>query len=257
MKKFIVISIALIFLLSIVTVVNAESFSFIVSPNKTTLKPGDEFELTLKIANIDVGENGINAIEAKLQYDENIFEKVTQENITSLNNWSLTYNGEETTNKGKMLAMKLSAGEKTNQEIGKIKLKVRENLTNTTSTKQTNITVVNIATNNGTSLVNETDKEIPLTITFDKVSSGDTSSTNTNNSSSNNSNNNNNSTVNNSSNENKQSSVSDLVKNGDNTTATGNVPQTGINEIVCVSTLIIPTILGIAGYIGYKRISIS
>ena len=43
-----------------------------------------------------MGQDGINTFGGKLEYDENVFEKITSDDISSQNNWSIAYNDEET-----------------------------------------------------------------------------------------------------------------------------------------------------------------
>ena len=124
MKK--VYGILILFILLIPTVVHANSFKFVVNPNKTVLKNGEEIELHLNINDIDIKEGGINAIEATLDYDNNVFEPVTIENFKGLNNWTFSYNDTEK----KMLGIVISNGITNNQEIGILKLKVKNNVKN-------------------------------------------------------------------------------------------------------------------------------
>jgi len=74
-----------------------------------------------------MGQDGINTFGGKLEYDENVFEKVTSDDISSQNNWSIAYNDEETAKKGTFLAT-INTGTSKNQVIGIIKLKVKTNL---------------------------------------------------------------------------------------------------------------------------------
>ena len=140
--------------------VRANSFKFGVKADKELLKNSDEVYLTFDISDIKVGNMGINVIEAVIEYDEDIFEKITDDSFTGLNNWSWTYNDGPNGEKGKTIAMVISAGETENKEIGKLKLKVKDNVNK--SLKTTDIIIKKIATNDGVSLVNETDKKITL-----------------------------------------------------------------------------------------------
>lgn len=234
MKKLLGFSVLLcLILLCFSTIVNADSFKVILTPDKNKLKPGDEVEVKIKISDINIGESGMNTLEAKLVYDESIFEKVEQEDISSKNNWSLTYNSEETEQKGKMLAMILSTGVKTEQEIGSIKLKVRKDLTSTTKTKQTEIKFNNISTNNGVSIINEENKVIPITLEFENVVEPTTPTQ-------------------------PSTPVPTVqpVTSEDKTVAEGSVPQTGTNEIVVLSVMAVITLIGTITFIRYRNIII-
>lgn len=157
-KLLIITTLLLAFLLPVT--VKADSFNLNVTSNKTSLKQGDTVEINLNLSNINAGELGINTLEAVLEYDSNVFEEVTQSSFKSLNNWSITYNNEDTENKGKFLAVIVVAGVKENQDIGKITLKVKN------SAKDTNTTVKikNITSNNGKQLIKENDKQITFKV---------------------------------------------------------------------------------------------
>lgn len=164
MKKVSKVLLVTIFLIGIFTVtVNADSFKFNVKANQTSLKPGDTVEINMNISDIDAGDLGINTLEAILEYDSNVFEEVSQSNFSSKNNWSLTYNSEDTENKGKFLAVIVTTGVKENQDIGTLTLKVKNSAQNTNTT----VTLKNVASNNGETLINETDKAITFKIESD------------------------------------------------------------------------------------------
>lgn len=110
------------------TIDNTErSLVFTPTPSSTKLNEGEEITITLELSNIKMGQDGINTFGGKLEYDENVFEKVTSDDISSQNNWSIAYNDEETAKKGTFLAT-INTGTSKNQVIGIIKLKVKTNL---------------------------------------------------------------------------------------------------------------------------------
>ena len=220
--------------------VNAGSFKFQTNPSKTTLKPGEEVTISLKVSDIVVDSDGINVLEAKMEYDESIFEHVSTDDVKSLNNWSITYNDENTESKGKMICMILSAGVKVEQEIGTITLKVRSDLTSNVSTKETKVNFINIASNDGASTINETDKQNTFIVKFDNVS-GQEPTNPTNNEITNNS----------------IDVTSNIVKGTntkDNTIANGSVPQTGTNESIYVVGIAVLIFSIVGSIIGYKKI---
>ncbi|MBQ2937397.1 MAG: hypothetical protein IJE05_00700 [Clostridia bacterium] len=94
------------------------------SSNKE-VKPGETVTVKLSVKNIDI-EEGVNAIQGKLVYDKEIFEKVENDDITSINNWSMTYNDEETDSEGKFIILKLAAGVKEDEDMIEINLKVKD-----------------------------------------------------------------------------------------------------------------------------------
>lgn len=103
------------------------SLVFTPTPSSTKLNEGEEITITLELSEIKMGQDGINTFGGKLEYDENVFEKVTSDDISSQNNWSIAYNDEETAKKGTFLAT-INTGTSKNQVIGIIKLKVKTNL---------------------------------------------------------------------------------------------------------------------------------
>ena len=72
------------------------SLVFTPTPSSTKLNEGEEITITLELSDIKMGQDGINTFGGKLEYDENVFEKVTSDDISSQNNWSIAYNDEET-----------------------------------------------------------------------------------------------------------------------------------------------------------------
>lgn len=103
------------------------SLVFTPTPSSTKLNEGEEITITLELSEIKMGQDGINTFGGKLEYDENVFEKVTSDDISSQNNWSIAYNDEKTAKKGTFLAT-INTGTSKNQVIGIIKLKVKTNL---------------------------------------------------------------------------------------------------------------------------------
>lgn len=230
--------IGILFILCILTInlpvlVYADSVNFEAVADKTSLKPGDEVLLTFKISSIDVKTDGINAIEAKLEYDKSIFEEVKQSNIKGLNGWSVVYNDEDTEYNGKLLAMILSSGVKETEEIFSVKLKVKNEITSTTLTKQVNLKIINIETNDGEKSIKDIDKVVPVTIQFDKV-------------------------VETENNEPKPIVDNNKIENNnikeDKTVAKGTVPQTGTNELIFILLFVVLIGGGAITYIKYKKI---
>lgn len=163
-KKVILILLMLIVLTTISTISLADtsmSFKATLSPTSKTLKPGEEIEISVNVSDIDMGEYGINALEGTLKYDKEIFETVKSSNIQSKNNWTVTYNDENSTKNGKFLAANLSSGVKENTTILTVTLKVKTTLN---QSKTTLIYFEDITSNNGTDLVNPGTKTVNVTI---------------------------------------------------------------------------------------------
>lgn len=234
-----ILLITFVLLLVLTITVKADSFKFNVTANKTSLKPGDTVEINLNISNIDAGDLGINTLEAVLEYDSNVFEEVTQSNLTSLNNWSLTYNSEDTENKGKFLAVIVASGVKENQDIGKITLKVKNSATDTNTT----VRFKNVASNNGQTLIEETDKTINFKVQSGNSTSGNQNTQNTQNTQ----------TTKPVTNTGNSSSGIIVQKPSSSGQSTGKLPQTGIQNYMIYIAIGILIVAGIIGYIGYRK----
>ena len=238
MKKHLKILFTIIILLLILlpTQVQADSFKFNATANKNNVQPGETVTITLNVSDINAGELGINTVEAYLEYDSTIFEEVTQSDIESLNNWSITYNEEETEYKGKMLAVILQDGVTEDQNIGTITLKVKNGVSYTNTT----ITIKNIASNNGEELITETDKNILLEIGTKPQEEPSTDDDNDNDN--NNNQRGNNGTENNGNSNNQQNS----------NTSKDEIPNTGTMNYLIVIISAVAIISGIV-YLKYKQ----
>lgn len=115
---------SLLFICIVTTSVKATTVKM--EADKTELKPGDEVKIQIMLENVDV-DGGVNVIKGKLEYDKNIFEKVKNTDFQGHNNWSITYNDEDTASEGKWIVLNLSEGQIENQELIECTLKVKEN----------------------------------------------------------------------------------------------------------------------------------
>ena len=70
-KVFKVLIMITVLVIAVSTVVQAASFTVTMTPSSTTVAPETEFTVTIKIANLDVGSNGINSLSGFLTYDTN------------------------------------------------------------------------------------------------------------------------------------------------------------------------------------------
>lgn len=161
-KSLMVIGIMTLIISALAVKVNATgSFNLTVTANKTELKPGDEVTITVGVSDINVGENGINALEGKIEYNKNIFEDVKSSSVQSMSNWSTTYNDEASSLNGKFLSANVGAGIKENTQLFKITFKLKQEIENVTDTQ---IYFKNIASNDGTNKVNSETKSVKLKI---------------------------------------------------------------------------------------------
>ena len=117
LKVFIMFAVVMI---ALVQVVNAYSFSAVMTPSSTSLTPGQDFTVTIKVTNLDVGTNGINTVSGFLKYDSKLFDAVTTSSVSGINDWTANYsseNGKITLSKGKFV--------KADEEIAQIMFKVK------------------------------------------------------------------------------------------------------------------------------------
>ena len=225
MKKIrnIFLIIVLMSIIGIFNVAYASSFNFNTSASASTLKPGDTVVISLNISNIDVGESGINTIEAVLEYDENVFEPVLPTNFAGLNNWSITYNNEEGENKGKFVAVIVQEGVTEDQAIGNLTLKVKYEVED----QSTNVTFKNIKTNDGENEITNTDKIVTLNIEKPVVEEPEEPQTNIIN--------------------------QDDIKEEENLSP-NRLPQTGEYTFIIIGIVLAALIIGIIAYTSYKKI---
>lgn len=100
MKKTIAtIILVLIILTLLIPKSYAIGFTMQLTPEKKTVAPGNTVTVTLATNNVNIGGDGMNVFSCFLTYDKTVFEAIKAEDITGLNNWSVSYN----TSTGKIL----------------------------------------------------------------------------------------------------------------------------------------------------------
>ena len=157
MIKKIFISTIVIFFALFLYCTNASSYKFTATPNNITAHAGDEVSISLNISDIDAGSDGINVVETKLQYDNSIFESV---DFVQKNEWTSTYNSNQGENYGKLLYSKMITGVTSDEEIGIIKFKIKDDVQET----ETQIKLLQVTSNDGYQLMNDGDKIIKVKI---------------------------------------------------------------------------------------------
>lgn len=126
MKKFLVLSLMMMLIISLWPVVaTAANYSFTVSMTAKNSKvaSGSGVMITVKLSNLNVGENGINSFSAYLSYDTNVFETLTDSSVDGLNGWVPSY----TPGTGKV-SLYRPTFLKTDEEIMTIELKTKSGL---------------------------------------------------------------------------------------------------------------------------------
>ena len=153
MKK-LFISIIILFLIMLSSTCYASSFNFNAESNKVGVNPGDEIFITLKVSDI-TATDGINVVETNLNYDKSIIESVE---FIDKNDWKSAYNSNQGELFGKLLYTKMVTGVKDDEEIGVLKVKIKENV----DQFQTDITFSQVTSNDGFELMNVGDKVVTL-----------------------------------------------------------------------------------------------
>ena len=222
------------------------TFKANLTANKTSIKAGEEITVTIGVSDINMGENGINTLEGKINYDTNIFEAITSNSIQSLNNWTTTYNDENSNLNGKFLAVNLSSGTKENTQIFSVKFKVKETVT---EEKDTKIEFKEITSNDGTNLVNVGDKAVTIKINSEN-SNGATNNSNKEDNSENTQNN----TTDKSDSNKENTTTQNKATATDNTTAKTIIPKAG--KSIAVALLII-ALVAVVIALGIKNKSMT
>lgn len=207
----------LLLLILIENNIYASSFKFNVTATKTILKPQESTTISMKISDIvDVNNLGINTVEATLEYDSNVLEVITPNDIKGKNNWTVTYNTEDK----HFLVSNMIAGVKNEQEIGEITFKIKKNIQKT----KTIIKFKDIKSNDGNNLMYEADKEIELIIGEDESNS-------------------------------KYTPIDKTQNINLNNTSSNPLPKAGNNKKVIVQfTILIVSLLATLFYINYKKL---
>ncbi len=142
MKKRVVFLITIILIsISILMISNKiqateKTLSYSIETEKAEIKQGEETSITLKVNS----EEQINVFQAKINYDENIWEEIDESNFETKEGWeSLKYN------KDNKEFNVINKQDKTNIKILKIKLKAKDNA----NIENTEITIDGIVASDG------------------------------------------------------------------------------------------------------------
>ena len=160
MKKLLIIFLvlALVVILGATSIKAANTFTTTLSANKTTVNKGEEVTITVGINNIDVGEYGINAIEAVLNYDTDVIEEITANDIGQTDSISSSWDNDPRFNAGKFVLAGSPVTSQTN--ILNIKLKIRDDAT----ARSTTISLTDILASNGIDAITSDNASITLSI---------------------------------------------------------------------------------------------
>lgn len=127
--------------------------------NNSKVKSGDEVIISIKIKDVSI-EEGINSLQGQLVYDKNDWEPVKTEDIKSKNNWSITYNDEETEAEGKFILINFGLGETEEQELVEIRLKSKAKIIGNNS----KIKLTDLYTTDGENMIKIEDQSTKVNI---------------------------------------------------------------------------------------------
>lgn len=266
-RKICLILFIMILIMSVLAIdVSALSFTASMTPSNTKIQEATEFTVTVKVSNLDVGDNGINSFSAYLSYANDVFETLSDSSVEGLNGWIAAY----APGTGKITLQK-SSFVKSDEEIMQITLKTKSGIAENTkgaislsninaSNSATEITASNIST---TITVGTPTTELP-TINDENTNNANTNSgsgsgtinitpntnVNTNNANTNNSNTtNNNSTNNNSINNNAISNY-----NSTNNQSDEDMPYTGTESSELIKIIIGVILIALVAFIKIERL---
>lgn len=106
------------------TIVSALSMSLLMETDKTTIPAGTEFSVNFKIANLDMGENGVASVTGTLEYDKTVFEEITEGSVETVNEWGLKYEKDN-----KLILFKNTFSKK-DEEIFNVTFKTKKDVDN-------------------------------------------------------------------------------------------------------------------------------
>jgi hypothetical protein len=257
-KVCILLLIMMLIITSLAVRVNADSFNTTLTASKSSVEAGSELTITVKVSNLDVGDNGINSFSAYLSYDMDMFESLSSSSVDGLGKWTAAY----APGTGKM-TLQNSSFVNNDEEILQITLKTKSGLAEGTQgeVKLSNILASNSATEISCQAVSTT-----ITIGEEASSTGNVTniiSTNTTNNTSNGinvitpvnntiKNNTSNNTANNVANSANNTSNSVII-GSTNTVEDDDMPYTG-SESSALSRIIIGVVLiSLVSYIKIER----
>ena len=245
----------------LIDVVNAFSLSVFMTPSTTNVQTSSEVVVKVKISNLNVGNDGINTFSANLNYDTDVFESLTSDSITGLNNWTASYAPDT----GRVTLFKTTFAN-SDEELFQITLKTKGDVSKNSGT----VSLKNIIVSNGNDEISATEVSTSISIGTgivivpnNNTVSNQANSIMNNNTISNTYNNNsspinisNNSNISNYSNTNSSvnnkvnnTAIQNNTMNNNESVTNSSVPYTGTRENVRIALIVL---LVVAGYIYIK-----
>lgn len=159
LKRLIYTTIGSIFIIAILITINVQasnSLKATVQSSKEEVEKEEEIEITLKLEEYQDIKNGINAYKATLDYDEDTFKEVLEQNFTCKNNWELLKYNKDTK---EFIAIK-KVGSKTPEEVVSVTLKTKEEV----EPKTTEIKIKDIVTSDGNKDINIDEAKVTIEV---------------------------------------------------------------------------------------------
>lgn len=239
---------AMLVLVTIISLTsNIHAFSANMSlTSASKLKAGDVVVVTLKILSLDAGE-GIDGIQAALEYDKDIFEEVTEDNIEGLNKWRMNGYSEDS----QIFTMTKSTKVNEASDILTISLKVKDNLAD--DVESTEITLKDIKVSGGSVDLGGTGDidVVPVKVTISKdTGSGSGTGTTTNEIPGTNTD------VGQNNGNNNGGTKTNSTPTTNTGAATGRIPQTGENAIQIAAGIVIVAVIATVAYVKYRNIKL-
>lgn len=183
------------------------------------LKAGATITVNINLTSVNAGK-GIDAIDASLDYDTNVFEAITTSSMSSTNGWTPTYAPST-----KKMTIRKDSKVTSPETVVTITFKVKDTL----SVNSTKITLSGITVTGGRVQDGDTG-DIPVDTAVLTLTAETPSSTTTN-------------TI-----------TSNTVKKDNTVTTSKKLPKTGLGQAGIIAIVVV-TIVGIFSYILYKKTS--
>ncbi len=168
-KIFKIVIIAMLLVSVCATIASALSFSVTMTPSSKIVPESTEFTVEIKVSNLDVGTNGINALSGNLVYDKNVFETIGESSIEGRNGWNHSFNPEN----GKITLTKMSFV-KTDEEVFQVTFKTKATAENNTKGL---IQFKGVSASNSASEITASDVSVEITVGDPNTADGNVSVT--------------------------------------------------------------------------------
>lgn len=253
-----IVIVFIILLFTYETVVSALSFTASIVTGSTTVAENTEFTVTVKVSNLDVGQNGINALEGYLEYDTKVFQPITESSVEGLSGWKADFFPDN-----KKVVLTKSTFTKTEESVFQVTFRTKQDVAGSTGA----ISFKSIIASNSADEISATDIATQVTVgtTPTNTPTNDTNTGNTNkpstinttvNTNSNNKTNNTNvntENINTDTNSNSNN-ISTYTNTNTNSSSESDIPKTGVEDTILLMIFVI-LVIAFIFYIKIERIN--